>query len=130
MPDVLPQPDAVPLDVRRLQKLAEELTQQPYAMANIHGGLGAKAVTEQLPHGFDRVEQAWRRIAVQTSAAGTSKPTLRQLVLGADDILNPIPDRKEGERAEREAEEHARRERRDKRNAAQMRYLRGEKEPA
>jgi hypothetical protein len=78
-----PQPDVV-----RLQHLAGELTGRPYAMANVHGGFGAKAVDEQLvPHGYDRVEEAWRRIW----SGHDGKITLRQLVLGADDELNPVP---------------------------------------
>lgn len=83
--------DPIPVDVRRLQKLAEELTQIPYVMANPFGGWAKKAVEEQLPHGYERVERAWRTVANQTKGAGSSKPTLRQLVLGADDLLNPVP---------------------------------------
>jgi hypothetical protein len=114
--------DAVPLDVRRLQKLAEDLTGQPYVMQNIHAAWGAKAVNEQLPHGFDRVERAWRKIAAQVAAAGTSKPTLRQIVLGADDILNPVPsqDGKE-QRADETKAAFDRRVERTRRETAPMR---------
>ena len=102
--DVL-HPDSIPLDVRRLQRLAEELTGQAYAMNNLHSGYGKKAVAEQLPHGFDRVERAWRKIANQAKGEGTSKPTLRQLVLGADDILNPVPQQDSSEQREQAARE-------------------------
>jgi hypothetical protein len=80
-------------------------------MANVHGGLGLKAVTEQLArHGFDRVKAAWERVSRQITAAGTSQPTLRQLVLGADDVLNPIvrPDLKE-DREDEQREAYSRR---------------------
>ena len=93
-------------DAHRLQALAEELTGQPYVIPHFLGGLGAKALNEQLrPHGFSRVEAAWRKVARQAMGAGTSKPTLRQLVLGGDNLLNPLVkvDDKEG----REAEERA-----------------------
>jgi len=124
LPDV--QDAEITPDVVKLQKLAEELTGQAYVMHNVHGGLGAKAVTEQLPHGFDRVQRAWRQIANRTKAEGSNAPTLRQLVFGADDILNPIPNQREGERAERVEEEERLRAKREKANAANLRYLRGE----
>lgn len=101
LPDAL-KPDS---DIVRLQKLAEELTGQAYVMQNTHSGFGYKAVEEQLRrHHFDAVERAWRQIANRAKAEGTSLPTLKQLVLGADDILNPIPrvDAKE-QRADEEA---------------------------
>lgn len=93
-------------DALRLMKLAQDLTGIPYAIPHVDGGLGAKAMNEQvLPHGFDRTESAWRKIAAQVTAAGTSKPTVRQLVLGADDILNPVPHR--DDKAEREVDAQA-----------------------
>jgi hypothetical protein len=113
-----------PSDVVLLQRLAEELTGQAYVMHNVHGGLGAKAVSEQLPHGFDRVQRAWRQIASRAKAEGSNAPTLRQLVFGADDILNPIPSSAQLQRADREADEAQRKARREKRNAEQLRYLR------
>jgi hypothetical protein len=97
------QEDAAPKDADRLMKLAMELTGVPYISP--YTGLGLKAVTEQLPHGFARVESVWRRVATQTAAAGTSKPTLRQLVLSADDILNPIVRQDEKETREQDAAE-------------------------
>lgn len=123
---ILPDVDEITPDVVKLQKLAEELTGQAYVMHNVHGGLGAKAVNEQLPHGFDRVQRAWRQIANRARAEGSNAPTLRQLVFGADDILNPIPDRREGEKAERVEEEERLRAKREQANAANLRYLRGE----
>jgi hypothetical protein len=84
-------------------KLAMELTGVPYISP--YTGLGLKAVTEQLPHGYSRVESVWRRVATQTAAAGTSKPTLRQLVISADNILNPIVRQDEKETREQDAAE-------------------------
>jgi hypothetical protein len=74
-------------------------------MQNVHSGFGSKAVQEQLNrHRFDATERAWRQIANRAKAEGASLPTLKQLVLGADDILNPVPRRDEKEhRAEDEA---------------------------
>lgn len=99
-------PDALDAnaDVVRLQRLAEELTGQAYVMQNVHSGFGAKAVQEQLNrHRFDATERAWRQIANRAKAEGASLPTLKQLVLGADDVLNPVPRRDEKEhRAEDE----------------------------
>ena len=70
-----------------LQALAEELTQQPYALANLRSRLGETAVRQVAVHGLAATEAAWREVAAD--AGGT--PTLRQLVLGADDRLDPIP---------------------------------------
>jgi hypothetical protein len=97
------QEDAAPKDADRLMKLAVELTGVPYISP--YTGLGLKAVTEQLPHGYSRVESVWRRVATQTAAAGTSKPTLRQLVISADNILNPIVRQDEKETREQDAAE-------------------------
>lgn len=101
-----------------LQTLAEQLTQQPYALANPYGGWGARAITDLHRHGLAAVSEAWRKV---TSATG--KPTVRQLILGADDILNPVPDMA---RAEKAAEDAAKRKRRDEVNQQKLRYLRGE----
>lgn len=121
LPDVMaPDPD-----VGRLQRLAEELTQQAYVMASVHSGFGKKAVDEQLRrHGYDRTENAWRQIANRAKAEGKSLPTLKQLVLGADDILNPVPraDSKEL-KAEEEREAYNRR---VARTQAEIRLLHGE----
>jgi hypothetical protein len=112
-------------DAGRLQRLAEELTGQSHVMANVHSGLGAKAVTEQLArHGFARVERAWRQLANRAKAEGSSAPTLRQIVLGADDILNPVPraDTKE----QRADEEAAAFDRRVAKTHAELAKMRGE----
>jgi hypothetical protein len=125
LPDVVTD-DPIPVDVRRLQKLADELTQQPFSMNNVHGGLGAKAVNEQLPHGFDRVEKAWREVAARVKAASGPNvyPTLRQLVLGADDVLNAIPHADDKER--REDESRAAYDRRVEKTRREIAALRGE----
>lgn len=119
----------VPIDTVRLQRLAEELTQQPHAMGNVYAGLGQKAVNEQLRnHGFDRVERAWRSVANRVKAEGASFPTLRQLVFGADEILNPV--RKPDVREQREDEERSAFDRRVERTQRELSKLRGEESPA
>lgn len=116
--------DPIPVDVRRLQRLAADLTGDPFV--NIHAGLGLKAVNEQLPHGFDRVESAWRQVSTRVRAASgpNVKPTLRQLVFGADEILNavPRPDAKE----QREDETRAEFDRRVARTQREIAALRGD----
>ena len=91
-------------DVVELQLLAEELTQHPYVMQNVHSGLGAKAVEAMRKHGRVAIEAEWRRIADDEGGL----PTLRQLVLRADDVLNPIGQERLSpkERREREREEY------------------------
>lgn len=93
---------AVPPEADELRALAEELTGIPSVLANVWGGLGEKAVRLARKHGIVAVEREWRRIAAEERGM----PELRQLVLGADDALNPIP-RAELSREEREAAEKA-----------------------
>lgn len=120
----------IPTDLTRLQKLAEELTGVPYVMANVHGGLGKKAWQEQLlPHGYSRVERAWRGIHNRSFAEGSSPPTLRQLVLGADDILNPVPAGREMRRDMGREDENARFDRRVANTQRRLAAIRNE-EPA
>ena len=72
-------------DSDRLRLLADELTQRHYSLS-LHSAIGQKVLHEQLSnHGFAKVESAWRTVAKQVS-----RPTIRQLVFGADDILNPL----------------------------------------
>ena len=85
-PARLPRDNGQDDDVVALQLLAEQLTRTPYAMPNVHGGLGAKAVAMLHKHGPAAVESEWRRIAEEEGGL----PTLRQLVLGADNALNAI----------------------------------------
>jgi hypothetical protein len=97
-------PNGVDPDVVELQLLAEQLTQQPYVMQNVHSGLGQKAVALMRKHGRPKVEAEWHRI---TEAEG-GMPTLRQLVLGTDNVLNAVPvpvamTREQRAEAEREA---------------------------
>ena len=73
-----------------LALLAERLTQHPYVMVNTISGLGAKAVEMAAEHGEAEVAGSWERIAARVAP---KHPTFRQLVLGADDELNPIPGR-------------------------------------
>lgn len=84
-------------EIQTLQGLAEELTGQAFVMVNTHSGLGAKTIHEHLDkHGLAAVVTAWRTIAERIPS-----PTFRQLVLGADDLLNPVP---RGERVDPKAE--------------------------
>jgi hypothetical protein len=72
-------------DVTRLQKLAESLTGTPYGFPR-HGGMGEKVGVLLRKHGLPAVEAEWRRIAAEERGM----PTVRQLVLGADNALNRI----------------------------------------
>ena len=86
-----------------LALLAERLTQHPYVMLNTISGPGAKAVEMAAEHGEAEVARSWERI---TARVAPKHPTLRQLVLGADDELSPIPGRMT--EAERKADEQKR----------------------
>lgn len=72
-------------DVTTLQKLAESLTGTPYGFPR-HGGMGEKVAVLLRKHGLPAVEAEWRRIAAEERGM----PTVRQLVLGADNALNRI----------------------------------------
>lgn len=72
-------------DVTTLQKLAESLSGTPYGFPR-HGGMGEKVAVLVRKHGLAAVEAEWRRIA----ADERGMPTVRQLVLGADNALNRI----------------------------------------
>ena len=84
-----------------LQLLAEELTGQPYVLANLHSSFGAKAVRQLSVHGWERLAETWRDVAADAGG----QPTLRQLVLGADDRLDPVPQAPRMTAAERKAAE-------------------------
>lgn len=84
--DARPPENGVSPEIQTLQGLAEELTGQAFVMVNVHSGLGAKGARLLEKHGLPAVVTAWREIA-----ARIPMPTFRQLVLGADDLLNPIP---------------------------------------
>lgn len=115
----------LPADATKLQKLAEELTGRPYVMANLYGGLGQKAIEEQLrPHRWHRVEQAWRQVDARIRASQDGPPTLRQLILAADDLLNPIPSGLPQEAAA--AEEQRRYDRRVENTQRRIAEMRGE----
>ena len=72
-------------DVTTLQKLAESLTGTPYGFPR-HGGMGEKVGVMLRKHGLQAIEAEWRRIAGEERGM----PTVRQLVLGADNALNRI----------------------------------------
>lgn len=87
-PDALraPAPDVdADDDITKLQKLAESLTGTPYGFPR-HGGMGEKVGVLLRKHGLPAVEAEWRRIAAEERGM----PTVRQLVLGADNALNRI----------------------------------------
>jgi len=118
-------PPRVDPEVLKLQKLAESLTSRPYAMANVYSGLGLKAVEEQLaPHGYARVEAAWRRVTSQI--VDGKRPTMRQLVFGADAILNPVPNPQKLTESDRSAEAQASFDRRVERTRRELAALRGD----
>lgn len=104
--------NATPPEAHALRDLADELTGRHNSLPNVWGGLGQMAVECARKHGIAAVEREWRRIA----AAERGMPTLRQLVLGADNALNtvattkPMTDeqRKEAEIAAYVAEVNAR----------------------
>lgn len=73
-------------DLTTLQKLAESLTGESYGFAR-DGTWGVKVATLLRKHGRPSVEREWRRIAAEERGM----PTIRQLVLGADNALNPLP---------------------------------------
>jgi len=98
---VAPAPNPTPPEAHRLRELAEELTGQPNALANVWGGLGATAVRLARKHGIPAVEQEWRRIA----ADERGMPELRQLVFGADQALNRVATPRTETPAEREERE-------------------------
>lgn len=83
--DAPSEPDDPDDDVTTLQKLAESLTGTPYGFPR-HGGLGEKVGVLLRKHGLPAIEAEWRRIAAEERGM----PTVRQLVLGADNALNRI----------------------------------------
>lgn len=77
---------ATPPEAHDLRGLADELTGRHNSLANVWGGLGEMAVSLSRKHGYHVVEREWRRIAAEEGGM----PTIRQLVLGADNALNRI----------------------------------------
>jgi hypothetical protein len=93
---------AIREDVAQLQSLAEHLTGRTQVMANVYGGLGAKAVADLLDiHGLPAVDQAWR----ESHRRHGGRVTLRQLVFEADDALNEVarPSRRTAAELDRDA---------------------------
>lgn len=84
-PDIERAPDDPDDDITTLQRLAESLTGTPYGFPR-HGGMGEKVGVLVRKHGLPSVEAEWRRIAAEERGM----PTVRQLVLGADNALNRI----------------------------------------
>jgi ketosteroid isomerase-like protein len=70
-----------------IQGLAEELTNTPFALGNWHSKLGGMVTHQLSARGLAAVTQAWQTVA----AACEGPPTIRQLVLGAEDVLFPVP---------------------------------------
>lgn len=99
-PSAPPSPNGVSPEFQTLQGLAEELTGAAFVLGNPHSALGEKVSRLVAKHGLRAVDREWRRIASEEGGL----PEIRQLVLGADNALNPIraadrPDPK-AERAE------------------------------
>lgn len=88
-------------DLINLQVLAEELTGQPYALVNLAGRMGEMVRHQLSAKGLREVERTWRSVA----AAAGPEPTIRQIVLGADDALFPVP--RMGSKDQRQSEHEA-----------------------
>lgn len=105
-PDALsPRPPAEPMvdrptdDEMALCLLAEQLSGTPYGL-QLHSAMGQKAVAMLRKHGPAAVEAEWRRIAAEERGM----PTVRQLVLGADNALNRVSSPAPASPADRKAE--------------------------
>jgi len=72
-------------DETALCLLAEQLSGTPYGL-QLHSAMGQKAKAMLAKHGPAAVEAEWRRIAAEERGM----PTVRQLVLGADNALNRV----------------------------------------
>ena len=71
--------------MKALQEMAEQLTGTAYGFP-LHSAMGEKVSFLVAKHGHAAVEEQWRRIAAEERGM----PTVRQLVLGADNALNRI----------------------------------------
>jgi hypothetical protein len=90
-------------DYWSLAGLAERLTGQPNVLVNRDGTWGKKAAWQLATHGYDAVGRAWTDVANDWGGY----PTIRQLVLGADDRLNPLLPPKRASPDERQRQERA-----------------------
>jgi hypothetical protein len=72
-------------DETRLALLAEQLTGTPRGL-RFETPMGRKAAAMLRKHGLAAVEAEWRRIAAEEGGL----PTVRQLVLGTDNVLNRL----------------------------------------
>ena len=79
--------------------LAESLSGTPYGL-QLHSAMGQKAVAMLRKHGPAAVEAEWRRIATEERGM----PTVRQLVLGADNALNRVSSPAPASPSDRKAE--------------------------
>lgn len=86
-------------DETALCLLAEQLSGTPYGL-QLHSAMGQKATAMLRKHGPAAVEAEWRRIAVEERGM----PTVRQLVLGADNALNRVSSIAPATPADRKAE--------------------------
>lgn len=76
-----------------LTREAETLTGKAYALANPHSRLGETARQQVEDFGLPSVVAAWHEV----KGATAGRLTIGQLVLGADNLLRPIPKLKPGE---------------------------------
>lgn len=86
----------------RVILLAEELTGVPFGLGSPYGGFGQQAISQASSVPWATFEAGWRQVA-----AVYGRPTVRQLVFDAEDVLRPtgrakpVPSSKEDrERAE------------------------------
>lgn len=86
-------------DETALCLLAEQLSGTPYGL-QLHSAMGQKAKAMLAKHGPAAVEREWRRI----TAEERGMPTVRQLVLGADNALNRVSSPAPASPADRKAE--------------------------
>ena len=82
-----PNGEAPTEDQHALQTLAEDLTGQPYVLADMNSKLGQMASRQLTVHGLAAVSQTWQMVADTVGG----RPTLGQLVIGAGNVLDPPP---------------------------------------
>lgn len=68
----------------KVMALAEELTGVAFPLGSPYGGFGAQALSQAKSVPWDTFEAGWRRVA-----GVYGRPTVRQLVFDAEDVLRP-----------------------------------------
>jgi hypothetical protein len=90
-------------DWDNLNRTMEEIIKRPYSLGSPEGKMGEMALLQVQDFGWVRVEAAYRTVAKGIEG----RPTARQLVLGVDNLLHPIPSMKPNPKAAEEAETDA-----------------------